>query len=74
MTTLSAKAKEDMATSLPCDLDQYKELIAFDVEVKAAEEADAKRECCARALVVPTCRGDSDVCYRAFPCLLHAWA
>jgi hypothetical protein len=35
-----------MATSLPCDLDQYKELMAFDVEVKAAEEeAGAKREC-----------------------------
>ena len=39
------KAKEDVASSLPCDLDQYKELLSFDEELAAAEEeaeAEAK--------------------------------
>jgi hypothetical protein len=35
---LSEKAKEDVSCSLPCDLDQWKMLLAFDGAVAAAEE------------------------------------
>eukprot|EP00802_Teleaulax_amphioxeia_P022207 Tamp_22630.p1 GENE.Tamp_22630~~Tamp_22630.p1 ORF type:complete len:246 (-),score=68.74 Tamp_22630:341-1078(-) len=42
------KAKEDVASSLPCDLDQYKELLSFDEELAAAEE-EAEAEAKAKA-------------------------
>ena len=35
---LSEKAKEDVSSTLPCDFDQWKVLLAFDEEVAAAEK------------------------------------
>jgi hypothetical protein len=54
------KAKEDVASSLPCDLDQYKELLSFDEELAAAEE-EAEAEAKVRGMrnasaCIPACK------------------